>query len=481
MGNQINLSAAQRIQLQAAVDKWNKAAGNNNGIKIDAEDVFSLTKDKNGNIIVKVDAFAFSKVGENQKSTLNSTQDGQWDLQLVLEDINKNVVSINEENMPQFQELSDSSKAMHDYVYKSAVQKEKSEATIAKMNCSANPNTSKMVQRFPNNLEGAGENVKLAYQQNQTTLEMDDVDITKNITFLKEQLKGLKEGTVSMIDLCTDAEKATINSTTDEKYSKKLKQQIENEIKEAIKELEQFQKDFVAQKENAIKEITKLNKNAIDDGIYHETQKTLKKDNSTENLKKDYNAKDINTEPNLTAGWQKPNEADKLKETTFVTTQAMPANFTNKTIQNMTKASAETAITEYNKKNSKTPINLEDVGAISIDSKTGDILISMKEGNTDKKATDEFYDYRISGFYNPKSQVINPNGNYTITKNNYNTENVEKLIKALVTAYDTKDISGTNKKTNEKTIQNLTEQLRAAGIKNITTQTITEWKTKYNL
>lgn len=473
----IQLNAAQTAQLKAAIQKYNEGVKNLIGRNIDQDDIFNLARDKDGNIIVRVDAYGLQNLDE-KGGKISTTSDGHYDLTLTLS--NSEFYSVDDKNAPEFKDLDGNSAQLGGYIWGHKNDKEDLALKHVVID-SDNKNVLSINNRFPDIVKtaqiGEGDDA-------QTVVNFEDMD--QNISNLETKLKEIKKSNELNPEYLTAEEKDAMSQSTDNSaYLKGVRKEVIQELEQAVKDAKQMRTDYLADKKELAESMERRNTYMENAGFYKQQREQLLQTEDARGLNnRDWNPEDLTPQEqvkNVTQGWQEPPKADKLKDKKFSPNNSLPANFASETTQNMVKASAETAINAYNKANPNAVIDFDNVGGLSVDPKTGDILLFMNDkeidlGESTQISADDHADYRISGFYNPKAQVINLNGNYTITQHEYSSANILKLKKALQSAVAIKDLSTTDKSANQKQIKSLTDQLRAAGVTDLSENEIKNWK-----
>lgn len=402
-GNEIQLSVAQKAQLQKAVDAYNNAH-KADGKKIDEKDVFTLSKDAKGNITVKVDAFGYDK------GKIHSGQDGIYDLVLTLS--KDAVYGAKEKDAPAFKELETGSANIAE-LDKRWDTDEKIIQTNT-IDLKDNKAIGAVNKRFAGLVADIGADGKMALDK-----------INDNLKKLQDKIAEVKAYSDAEVseNLATAEDKAS----TKKKAMKNLKQQVLNELKAAVKELEDKRANLEEAKAGARADQRQVNKEMEAIGLDTKARVKLQKADTSEGLRQnDYQEKDIKRDIGAVA---KLPTAKVLEKTPMISAKNPILN--QPVTQNLARAAVETAIEEYNKKNPDNKIDLAKVGQLQFDEKTGDLLIGMKDG-ADGKA-DKFFDFRMPGFYNPKSGVVNTAGmgKFGITPNEFNTATVKAEIAHL--------------------------------------------------
>jgi len=458
------LNPAQKAIIQSAIDAHNKKYENDKSRQIDASDVFTIAKNEKGVITVQIDAYGF------KDGKVTQAADGQYDLQLQFKDES---FSANKDYA--FETREDSSDKLGDYVNKRDQYSKKLDQDYVEFtgeDDSRLKNIEKLNDKF-----NKDKLINVGYWRDANPDVNLEKDFDKNIANLKAKLKLIKDKDTVINEhsnFLTDDEIDDLRvSTNPKKEAKEIRKRIVEELETAIKDLEQMKEDLDAEKADAQKEIGKLNKDMEKAGVSKDVLKGLNNgksvekaydDADTHGTGRDYEKADINKNLGTSYAMTRP---DKMKDVPF-DYSSLSGIFQTKVSQDLTKATVESTINKYNEANPTKPISFDDVAAITINPDNGDIVIAMKDGSDGKgnKIDDGHYDYKISGFYNKKSGVLNTSGDFKLESYGYkSTAGIEALkadLKASVASLQ--HLTGDLAKAKSKEIAKLVDLLKNADV-----------------
>lgn len=461
------LNAAQKAIIQQAINAHNQKHAGNKNMQIDGSDVFTIAKNDKGVITVQVDAYGYTKEGD-----INSISDGQYDLEFRFED-----ETFDSDKKYEFSTMDDSSDNIKNFVDERNRLEAKREQQHVEFNGTDDEsykNIAKINERFAGTVK-FGDATNSAKGNPNVTL----ADIDTNIANLEAKIKMIEGAEINQdSDFLTQDEKDELAvSTNVKKETKELRKQIIADLKQAIKDLEDMKETLADEKADATKSLGKLNEKMEALDIDAKERLALYKGNGASAVGADWTNEDlIKADANSKTGKdvQGTYAMDKAEafadpKTVSFDSSSLPPQFAdpNGVAQKMTRAAAEKAIKDFNKDNPNAQIPLTDVAAITINPKTGDILIGLrdsqpKEGET--KGHDGRYDYKVPGFYNPKSGVLNPDVAKVENYGFASTKGVNRLYDQLKTAVlGMQDLTGDDRKAQDKVINGLVDKLGIAG------------------
>ena len=436
-GNAPKLTTAEKAIINQAFQNHNaKFKGGADAMKqLDAgESVF--IKKENGVVTVKVDAYGYD--GKN----LTNGSDGVFDLEFTFEDD-----TYDSNKKYEFTEADNSAgniKKLVDQARDADKKINQKEVPFDGDKDGRLTNIQDINTRFASLM--GDKNVKVTpgvATENKPAhfASMADLDASiENLEALYEKLEDVNITSSSEFLLDKDR-KALMASTNNKKEVKALRKEMLADVEKAIDDLKAMKKTLLAEQKQAVKDKNAANEALDELGVDKEARikmlaegkgiteaaPTMKHDMKHEEF--DYKMPEAEI---LTK--------DKVK---FVDITNLPGQFANADgiAQKMTRLAAETAIKKFNEeqKDKSAQINMDNIAAITINPSTGDILIGMKDSQPkagEAAGHDGHFDYKIPGFYNNKSGVMNPDGLKVENYGSQSTKGLQALRNSLMSAID---------------------------------------------
>ena len=467
-GPELNL--AQKAIVQQAIDAHNAKCGDNDAKKIDADDIFTIAK-KDGVISVRIDAYGYDG------SKITSKSDGQYDLELSFKDTTFDV-----DKEYSFKTMTDSSDNVQKLVEQAQNADKKinqKEVTFAGNKDEKYTNIKDINKKFATLMGGdtvtvtAGDEAK----GTQPNISLENLDKgLDNLKKLKEKIENADITTET--EFLSEEEKDALGiATNNKKAVKGLRKEMLADIEKAIDDLKDMKKALEKEQKQAVKDKNSANKELQALGVDDKSRIALiRKDKGVAEAmadKSDYKPEDVRSD---IGGKYAIDELDYWMEEKYAhfETSNLPPHFQSKVVQHMTRLAVQQSIEKYNEgKPDDEQIDLWDIAEITINPKTGDILLGLqdKEVTADNElgytfVHDGHYDWKIPGFYNPKSGVINASGDLKLEDNGFaSTDGVRLLKNQLKSQYQLLEkYSGKDKTNQQKQIDDTINKLKMVGV-----------------
>lgn len=416
------LNAAQRAIVQQAIDAHNQKYATDAKMQIDNEDIFSIAKNKDGVITVRIDAYGFNG------NEIVKDADGQFDLELRFKD-----ETFDTDKDYSFQTVADSSDNIQEMVNEYNKNKEienRKEVRFTGADDERLTNIQDINTRFNTFLGKDAVKVNAADPNgvNAPNVSLADIDASlENLETLLEKIEDMSWRDFGDDDtFLTQDQKDKLNMGGQRKTdAKKIKKDLIESLEQAISDLKEMRKEHTKAKNKAITDNDDLMGRMEALGINPAKRIALLKDKKSVeeafgDAGKDYQASEIVDFEDKYAMPEPEYPYDNMQfgpSADSSEPQLPPALMTDVS-KNLTLVAVQNAIEKYNdgkKEDEQIPSGDLFNGQVTIDLKTGDILIGLNDKYIpsndmgDQWVHDGRYDYRIPGFYNPRSGVLNTN------------------------------------------------------------------------